>query len=300
MTTRVLVTGATGQVGVDLMDVLAGDTAPGGDVTWQPDGRSVRPDEFEVVGVSHHELDVADPEAVRRVMAAVRPDVVVNLAAYTAVDRAESEPELCRAINATALTALSASCDDLAAHLITISTDYVFDGTKGSSYFEGDATNPLGVYGATKREGELLCRPRDTIVRTSWVMGSRGKNIAKLVQQRCRDNAPVRFVNDQVGSPTMAADLSRALVTLVREKPGGVVHLANSGVTSWFDLVRLIADTFEKPSDFVTAISTEELIPSPTARRPALSGLAMQRWSDLGFSDPPRWEDALVRLLRVN
>ena len=156
-------------------------------------------------------------------IATTRPDVIVHLAAYTQVDRAESDRDTCFAVNAQATETMSLAAHDVGAHLITISTDYVFDGTKGSGYVEDDETNPLNVYGASKRAGELLCASDDTIVRASWVMGVRGQERAARNRGTAASGETVRFVNDQVGTVTLASDMARALVTSVRERPGGLL-----------------------------------------------------------------------------
>ena len=220
--TRVLVTGASGQVGVDLVDILSGAIPLGADATFQPDGQPVGDDEFIVLALSRRDLDVTDRDAVAQAIDVSRPDVIVHLAAYTAVDRAENDVESCYAVNATATESLSIAAHDAGAHLITISTDYVFDGTKGTAYVEDDDANPLNVYGGSKLAGELLCSDEDTVVRTSWVMGVRGKNVLHVIADRAASGANVRFVNDQTGTVTLAADLARALVTMVRQRPGGV------------------------------------------------------------------------------
>jgi dTDP-4-dehydrorhamnose reductase len=297
VTTRVLVTGAAGQVGVDLVDVLRGESPPGSDVSWQPDGRHVDDDEFEVLALTHHELDVTDDDLVMRALRQVRPDVVVNLAAYTAVDRAESDVAACELLNRDAVGHLSRACAEMSAHFVTVSTDYVFRGDKGDAYVEDDPTGPLNVYGRTKREGELLCRDDDTIVRTSWVMGVRGRNIARVVIERARRGEPMRFVTDQVGSPTFAADLARALVTVVRERPGGVWHFANAGHVTWFDVATQCATFAGASRDLVSAITTDELDPRPAATRPARSDLATTKWVARGLEAPREWSDALRRLV---
>ena len=133
---------------------------PGATTRYEPDGRRVGVDEFEVLGLTHHDLDVGDPVAVRRAVAVTQPDVIVHLAAYTAVDRAEAETDECFAVNAGGTAAMSEAAREFGAHLITVSTDYVFDGEKGAAYVETDATNPLNVYGASKYAGELAVGPR--------------------------------------------------------------------------------------------------------------------------------------------
>ena len=294
--TRVLVTGAAGQVGRDLVDVLAGVTPPGGDPSFQPDA-AIRMNEFEVLGVTHHELDVTDRDAVRRVLASTRPDVIVHLAAYTQVDRAEVERDECFAVNATGTESMSIAAADCGAHLISISSDYVFDGTKGAAYVEDDATGPLNVYGASKRAGELFCAQRDTIVRTSWVMGVRGKNVVHVIAERAASGATVRFVNDQTGTVTAASDLARALVALVRERPAGTWHVANSGATTWFDIASFVGTTLGRDAAFATPIATSDLDPEPLARRPTRSDLSTAKFAS-SFEALPGWRDGVARLVR--
>ncbi|MGC1419647.1 MAG: dTDP-4-dehydrorhamnose reductase [Acidimicrobiales bacterium] len=294
---RVLVTGGAGQVGVDLMDTLGGLTPPGGDERFQPDREKVREGEFDVVGLTRHDLDVTNRDAVFRAFQAARPDVVVNLAAYTAVDRAEIEVPECYAVNANAVEAFSQAAREVDAHLITISTDYVFDGEKAGAYVEDDHTNPLNVYGASKRAGELRCTPRDTIVRTSWVMGARGKNVMRLIAAKARSGEHVRFVDDQMGTVTLASDLARALVTLVRQRPGGVWHVANAGATTWFELARFAGRTLGRDDRFATPIITADLDPAPLAARPARSDLCTQKWLAQGWLPLPGWQRGVERLL---
>jgi dTDP-4-dehydrorhamnose reductase len=292
-----LVTGAAGQVGVDLLDVLGGVVPPGGDRSFQPDGRAVPDGEFEVVGLTRHELDVANRDAVLRAVEASRPDVIVHLAAYTAVDRAETEESTCFAVNAAGTESMSLAAKEHGAHLISISTDYVFDGNKGGAYVEEDATNPLSVYGASKRAGELLCSNDDTIVRTSWVMGVRGKNVAHVIAERALAGESVRFVNDQTGTVTVASDLARVLATLVRERPGGLWHVANAGTTTWFDVAHYIGEILGRDDEFATAIATADLDPAPLATRPIRSDLAIEKFSSR-WSPLPEWREGLTRLIR--
>lgn len=294
---KVLVTGAAGQVGVDLLDVLAGVTPPGGDPSFQPDGRAISKDEFSVMGLTHHDLDITDEAAVHRTVRMVQPDVIVHLAAYTAVDRAESDSETCFAVNELGTGYLSDAADAVGARLIAVSTDYVYDGKKGDTYVETDSTNPIGVYGRSKLAGEQRCRPQDTIIRTSWVMGLRGRNVLHVIAERTQKGEPVRFVTDQVGTPTFSADLARAIAAFVRAPQGGVWHIANQGTTSWFDVAKAAADGFGAPPDFVTPILTSELLPAPAAQRPARSDLSTQKWETLGMSPMPHWRDALSRFI---
>jgi dTDP-4-dehydrorhamnose reductase len=295
--TRVLVTGAAGQVGVDLVDTLTGSAPPGADRNFQPDRRAVGDDEFEVMGFSHHNLDITDHDAVQRVVRASRPDVIVHLAAYTAVDRAETEALACYAVNATASGSLSQAANDVGAHLIAISSDYVFDGVKGDAYVEDDTTNPLNVYGGSKLAGELLCAKADTIVRTSWVMGVRGKNVLHVIAERATSGQSVRFVIDQTGTVTLAADLARALVTMVRERPGGIWHVANTGATTWFGVAQFAGSLLGRDDGFATPIATSDLDPAPPAVRPARSDLSTAKWCAQNWEALPPWRDGVARLL---
>lgn len=295
---RVLVTGAGGQVGVDMVDTLRGEFPPGSDRDFQPDGAAVVFDEFEVLGLTHHDLDLADRDATMKAIKLVRPDVIVNLAAYTQVDRAEVEVETCCAVNTGAVETLSLVAHEIGAHLITISTDYVFDGQKGSSYVETDTANPLNVYGASKRASELLCASDDTVVRTSWVMGVRGKNVLHAIASRAGSGESVRFVNDQTGTVTLASDLARSLVTMVRERPGGIWHVANSGTTTWYEVAAFAGTELGREDGFATPISTDELVPAPLAARPARSDLSTSKWVDQGWLALPEWREGVRRLLR--
>jgi dTDP-4-dehydrorhamnose reductase len=294
--TRVLVTGAAGQVGVDLMDVLRGVTPLGGDATFQPDSRSIGEVEFEPVGVSRGELDVTDRNQVAAVLSQVRPDVIVHLAAYTAVDRAEGDSDACFNVNELGTLNMSRGARDVGAHLITISTDYVFDGKKGEAYLEYDDAHPLNVYGASKREGELHCDEGDTIVRTSWVMGVRGKNVVHTIADRAVSGAQVRFVDDQMGTVTASSDLARALATLVRTRPGGIWHVANSGATTWFSVAAYVGTLLSRGEDFATPISSSELQGSQVAIRPARSDLNTAKFA-AAFSALPAWRDGVSRLV---
>ncbi len=293
---RVVVTGAGGQVGVDLQDVLRGSTPPGGDASFQPDGKPVGEDEFDVVALGHRDLDVTDRDAVSRALQAARPEVVVHLAAYTAVDRAEQDVENCFNVNEQGTATMSRAAGDVGAHFIAISTDYVFDGRKGAAYVEYDEPHPLNVYGASKREGELRCAPSDTIVRTSWVMGVRGRSVVHVIADRAISGANVRFVDDQMGTVTAASDLARVLVTMVRERPGGMWHVANQGATTWFQVAAYVGSLLGRGEEFATPIDTSELAPLQVAPRPARSDLDTEKFTAQWGALPP-WREALSRLV---
>jgi dTDP-4-dehydrorhamnose reductase len=294
--TRVLVTGAAGQVGVDLMDVLRGVTPLGGDATFQPDSLAVGEGEFEPAGFARSELDVTDRDAVVATAREVKPDVIVHLAAYTAVDRAESDSDTCFNVNDQGTLNMSLAAHEVGAHLITISTDYVFDGKKGEAYVEYDDAHPLNVYGASKREGELHCSDDDTIVRTSWVMGVRGKNVVHTIADRALGGANVRFVDDQMGTVTTSSDLARSLVTLARARPGGTWHVANSGATTWFAIAAYVGSLLNRGEEFATPIPSSELAGSQVATRPARSDLNTEKFASSWSALPP-WREGVSRLV---
>ncbi len=295
--TRVVLTGAAGQVGLDLLDTLRGLEVPGASRAYWADARPVADGEFEVLGLTRHDVDMTSPELLRHAIEMTRPDVIVNLAAYTAVDRAESDVATCRAVNDIAVGVLSEAAEAVDSHLITLSTDYVFDGTKGAAYVEDDSTGPLNVYGATKLAGERRCSPLDTIVRTSWVMGVRGQNVLRAIARRAASGERVRFVAEQTGTVTTAADLAHALVALVRARPGGTWHVANAGATTWFDVAAHAGACLGRAQDFAEPIDTAELSPVPAAQRPARSDLSTERFTGAGYAAPPDWHDAVARLL---
>ncbi len=291
MTTRVLITGAYGQVGVDCVDTFNGLIPPGGSSFLPP----VSAGEFDVIGVSHHDLDVSNESMVTRVVEMIRPDAIVHLAAYTAVDKAETDEGTCRAVNVDGTRFLAEAGERVGAHVIAISSDYVFDGRSARAYVEGDERNPLGAYGRSKRDGEDAVSASVSMIRASWVMGSRGKNVVRAVRDRLASGGEVRFVTDQVGTPTMAADLSRVLVEFVRHRPGGIWHVANTGEASWCDVISAEAEILGAGS--VLPITTHELNPAPLATRPAHSALDTGKLHrDMGIS-MPHWRDGLQRLL---
>ena len=294
---RVLVTGASGQLGTDLVDALAARVPAGGASTCLLGGAAVEPGEFEVVAAPRAVLSVDDASAVDAVVDAARPDVVVHLAAFTAVDRAESEPDEAHAVNALGTANVAAACARTGAHLVYTSTDYVFDGTKATGYVEDDEPAPRSVYGRTKLDGERACPPDATIARVSWVAGFHGRNIVRLAVDRATRGDAMRFVDDQRGCPSFAADLAAGLVTLVRDRPRGIVHLTNAGVTTWFGLVRAVVIAAGGDPDSVTAIPTSALEPQPLAPRPTNSELTPRRLLDDGYDLLPPWQEAMGRLV---
>ncbi|MBK6334507.1 MAG: dTDP-4-dehydrorhamnose reductase [Betaproteobacteria bacterium] len=278
----ILVTGAAGQLGFELAHWLA----PCGDI----------------VAVDREEIDLADADAIRRALRAIRPRLIVNAAAYTAVDRAEQEPALAEAINARAPGILAEEAERGGAALIHYSTDYVFDGTGDRPYAEDAPTAPLNVYGATKRAGEqavLASGAAALVFRTSWVYGLRGSNFLLTMRRLAAERDELRIVADQAGTPNWCRELARATARIVAEgfpalaARRGLYHLSSTGSTTWFDFARAILG--EGGRARLLPIATADY-PTP-ARRPRYGVLDTGLFErTFGFSLPP-WREALQRCL---
>jgi dTDP-4-dehydrorhamnose reductase len=283
---RILVTGAAGQVGSEVVLELERRRA-----------RRQRGPELEIIAADHATLDVRDRDAVLTVVTTVEPDVIIHPAAFTAVDRCESEPDLAFAVNAFGTRHLAEAAGLVRAHLAYVSTDYVFDGRSPSPYTEWDTPNPLSVYGRSKLGGERELGPEATIVRTSWVCGRTGPNMVKTVLRLLEESGPLRFVDDQFGSPTVAADLAAVLVELALGRRRGIFHVTNSGSTNWFGFVQAVAEFAGGDAQRVEPIRTAELFPPRPAPRPAnsvLDNLALR----LAGHEPLRsWQEATRELV---
>jgi dTDP-4-dehydrorhamnose reductase len=243
------------------------------------------------------------------VIAQERPDLVINLAAYTAVDRAESEPETAWAVNCAGVAHIAAACDD-GTPLVHLSTDYVFDGRKDGPYCEGDAVNPLNVYGRSKEAGERAVRsaaPRHIILRTAWVYGAYGTNFVKAMLRLGAERPVLRVVADQQGCPTAAADIAAALIAIARkiERGGigwGTFHFAAAGSTSWCEfaeeIVGLAGELGTWPSGLAPRVEPITTDQYPTAaQRPTNSVLDCRKITALGISPPP-WRSSLPAVVR--
>lgn len=242
----------------------------------------------DIAPFDHAGADITDRDAVREAVRASGARLIINAAAYTAVDRAESEPDRAFAINRDGVRNLAS----LGLPLIHVSTDYVFDGTKKGAYVESDPVAPLGVYGRSKLEGERAAA-NALIVRTSWVYGREGVNFVKTMLRLGRERDVLRVVNDQRGCPTFADDLADGLLTMAQKYRPGLYHLAGSGTATWYDFAREIFGADTRPR--VEPITTAEY-PTP-ARRPANSALdgTLAR-IDFGV-ELPDWKDGLKRML---
>jgi dTDP-4-dehydrorhamnose reductase len=275
---RILITGAGGMLGRDLQ--TAARTAA-----------------HDTIALSRAELDITDPDAVRTAVAEARPDVLIGCAAWTNVDGAESEPEAAHAVNGAGAGNVAAAAAACGAWTIHVSTDYVFDGSKGTPYLESDPVAPLSEYGRSKLAGELAVAQAapdaHTIVRTAWLFGAHGHCFPKTMLRLAVERDELAVVGDQIGSPTFTGHLAAALVGLAeqRERTVGVVHLAASGECSWCDFARAVIEAGARESGVaiphIRAITTAEY-PTP-APRPSYSVLRSERDAPV----LPSWQDGL-------
>lgn len=251
---RILITGAAGQLGADLVAecIRHGD---------------------DVVGLDRAGLDVADRAAVLGTVTTLRPDVIVNAAAWTAVDACEGDQERAFQVNALGPRWMREAAGLVDAHLVQISTDYVFDGTLERPYREWDEPNPQSVYGASKLAGEREAGPDATVVRTSWVCGEHGNNMVKTILRLVAEHHSLSFVDDQRGCPTFTADLAPMVRRLAVERRSGVHHVTNAGAVSWYEFVRDIVAAAGHDPAMVHPIATTDLDPPRPAPRPANSVL---------------------------
>ena len=282
---KILLTGITGQVGQELQSTL---TAVG-----------------EVVGVSRQQLDLTQPEQIENAIAEIQPNLIINAAAYTAVDKAETESELAMAINANAPKVMAEAANRIGATLVHISTDYVFDGTNHTPYKEDDATNPLGIYGKSKLLGETAIRDicnSQIIVRTAWVYGCLGHgNFVKTMLRLGAARDELRVVADQIGSPSWAYDIAVAITQLIKEEvTPGTYHFTNSGVASWYDFAVAI---FAEAKKLNFPLKIQQVIPITTAdyptpaQRPSYSVLSKVKFTQTLSINPPYWRDSLTKML---
>jgi dTDP-4-dehydrorhamnose reductase len=275
---RWLITGSYGQLGTDLQAVLADD----------PDA--------VVHAVDVDTLDITDLPAVQDAVAEFAPDVLVNAAAYTAVDAAEDDEDTAYKVNATGPAVLATALGPTAATLIHVSTDYVFRGDAIAPYEVDDIPDPQSAYGRTKLAGELAVREllpdRSYVVRTAWVYGGTGKNFVKTMARLERERETLTVVDDQRGSPTWSADLARALVELARSQaPAGTYHVTGAGETTWHGFTRAIFEELGADPDRVQPISSDGY--PQKAKRPTYSVLSDAAWRAAGLTPMPHWRDAL-------
>ena len=279
---RVLVTGAAGQVGRDLVAFCeaAGD---------------------EVFACEHASLDVGDRDAVLQAVLSAKPHAVVHAGAWTAVDACESDPDRAMRVNALGSRNVAEAARKAGAHLVTISTDYVFDGTKPSPYDEWDRPSPASVYGRSKWAGEqealAMSGGDTTIVRISWVCGAHGGNMVKTALKLAADGVNPRFVDDQIGNPTIVPDLVPVLRRFAVERRPGLFHVTNQGAVSWCAFVREVFAAAGHDPERVTPITTAELDPPRPAPRPANSVLDNAAMRLAGIDLLPHHAESLERLV---
>lgn len=285
---KFLITGAKGQVGHCLTEQLTGKA--------------------EILAVDRDELDITDKDAVFNVVKTFKPDVIINAAAHTAVDRAESEIELSEAINVRGPQYLAEAANEIGAVILHISTDYVFEGAGSGEYKEDDKTNPQGVYGRTKLEGEIAVQqanPRSIILRTAWVFGEHGHNFVKTMLRLAKDRDSLGIVGDQFGGPTYAGDIAKTLIEIAnqilagKEDAFGVYHFTGKPYVSWYEFAKAIFAEVElqnilEKSPLVNSIATSDY-PTP-AKRPANSRLDLTKIKQVFNIEPSDWRNALTNI----
>ena len=277
---KVLVTGVKGQLGYDVV-------------------KDLKKRGHEPIGVDREEMDLMDNDAIFEFIMNTRPEAIIHCAAYTAVDKAEEEVEVCYQVNAEATKVIAECAQELDITLIYISTDYVFDGTKEGDYVETDLPNPINVYGASKLLGEQYIQQlleKYYIVRISWVFGENGNNFIKTMRRLGSERDELNIIHDQVGSPTYTADLAPLLVDMMETNNYGIYHATNEGTCSWFEF----ANEIFKQSNIevkTNPITTDQY---PTAaKRPMNSRMSKDKLTEFGFALLPSWEEALNNYLNL-
>lgn len=277
---KILVTGAKGQLGYDVVNEL--------------EKRGHEP-----LGVDIEEMDITDAQAVREDITAAGVDAVVHCAAYTAVDAAEDNEALCRKVNVAGTENIAKVCKDLDIKMVYISTDYVFDGEGKRPWEPDDKQNPQSVYGQTKYEGEMAVMnnlDKYFVVRIAWVFGLNGKNFVKTMLSLAETRDSLTVVNDQIGSPTYTFDLAVLLVDMVETDKYGIYHATNEGLCSWYDFAVEIFRQANVPME-VTPVSSAEF--KAKAKRPSNSRMNKDKLEANGFRRLPPWQDALARYLKI-
>jgi len=273
----ILVTGASGQLGTAFAALDA-----------------------NIVAVSHSELDITDADAIHTLVGAVSPSVIINCAAYTAVDAAEADEETATDINGHAVGLLSEVAADRRCRFVTYSTDYVFDGTATNPYLESDPTDPVNAYGRSKLLGEhlALAASKDSLViRTSWVLSGTHDNFVATMLRLAGSGKTLTVVDDQVGNPTIVHDLAQATMGLLDQDVDGIVHMTNKGSTTWFELARYAVTVAGIDPELIQPCSTADY-PTP-AKRPAFSVLGSERFDDGAIESLRPWKVATRDVVRA-
>ncbi len=277
---KVLVTGVKGQLGYDVVNELG--------------KRNI-----EAIGVDIDEMDITDAKSVDLVIKGANPDAVIHCAAYTAVDAAEDNVDLCRRVNRDGTENIARVCKELDCKMIYISTDYVFDGEGTRPWEPDDKQTPLNVYGQTKYEGELAVLnnlEKYFIVRIAWVFGVNGKNFIKTMLNLAKTRNEISVVNDQFGSPTYTYDLAKLLVDMVLTDKYGIYHATNEGIISWYEFA---CEIFKQAGIEmkVNPVSSDQY--PAKAKRPSNSRMSKEKLTENGFDRLPTWQDALSRYLEI-
>ena len=275
---KILVTGVKGQLGHDVVNEL--------------ENRGI-----EAIGVDIDEMDITDAVSVDKVIREASPDAVIHCAAYTAVDAAEENQELCRKVNADGPRNIARVCRELDIKLLQVSTDYVFEGTGERPWEPEDECQPKSVYGQTKYEGELAVKElmdKYFIVRIAWVFGINGKNFVKTMLNLAKTHDTIRVVNDQFGSPTYTYDLARLLVDMVLTDKYGIYHATNEGDCSWYEFACAI---FEEAGVKVNVVPVTSEEYGAKANRPFNSRMSKEKLTQMDFERLPEWRDALHRYI---
>lgn len=277
---KVLVTGVKGQLGYDVV-------------------RELQKRGHEAVGVDIDEMDITDAAAVERVMTEVQPDAVIHCSAYTAVDRAEEDIEICRRVNVDGTENIAQICKKLDCKMLYLSTDYIFSGDGERPWEPDDEASPLNAYGQSKYDGELALKKyveKYFIVRISWVFGINGNNFIKTMLRLGRENGAVKVVDDQIGSPTYTYDLARLLVDMIESDRYGAYHATNEGICSWYEFAKEIFRAAGMDNVSVTPVKSGEF--PVKAKRPKNSRMSKEKLVTNGFSLLPAWQDAVARYIK--
>jgi dTDP-4-dehydrorhamnose reductase len=282
MSVKVLITGAGGQLGTDLVRAFSAEPA---------DARA-----YQVVACTQAELDLADRDSILGVITTVEPDVVIHAGAWTAVDACEADPDRAFRVNALGTRHVQHAARIVGARVCYVSTDYVFDGTATEPYNEWARPNPMSVYGRSKWGGELEIDPGNTIARSTWMSGASGGNFVKTILRLAGEGDELRVVDDQRGNPSFSGDVAPAIKRLVVGRYPGVFHITNSGEATWFEFAQAILAAAGLDPARVLPISTAEY---PTAaRRPAYSVLDNAAMRLHGLPLLPDWNETLERLVK--
>lgn len=277
---KIFVTGVKGQLGYDVVNEL--------------EGRGI-----ETIGVDIEEMDITDSTSTWAVIKEAAPDAVIHCAAYTAVDAAEDNEDICRKVNVEGTQNIAAVCKDLDIPMMYISTDYVFDGQGERPWEPDDKRNPLSVYGQTKYEGELAVQntlDKYFIVRITWAFGVNGKNFVRTMLRLAETNDKITVVNDQFGAPTYTYDLAVLLADMIVTDKYGIYHATNEGNCSWYEFAREI---FREADIDMEVIPVSSNAYNAKAARPVNSRMDKKKLDENGFKRLPEWQDALKRYLKI-